>query len=65
MNYPYPRFFLDVELAKRRLAQVLATGRGVPDDDLSLPSKSWSFRLHRKPLYERGDHRTFFAHYDM
>ncbi|HYY28690.1 MAG TPA: hypothetical protein VE860_12125 [Chthoniobacterales bacterium] len=24
MNYPYSRFFLDMELAKRQLAQVLA-----------------------------------------
>ncbi|HEY1476785.1 MAG TPA: hypothetical protein VGF37_03805 [Chthoniobacterales bacterium] len=38
MNYPYPTFFLDVQLAKRRLAQVLATGRGVPGDDLFPPS---------------------------
>ena len=34
MNYPYPTFFLDVQLAKKRLAQVLATGRGAPGDDL-------------------------------
>src|SRR6266436_1714555 len=27
MNYPYPRFFLDVELAKKRLSQVWAPGR--------------------------------------
>jgi hypothetical protein len=38
MNYPYPTFFLDVQLAKRRLAQVLATGRAVPGDDLLPPS---------------------------
>jgi hypothetical protein len=38
MNYPYPTFFLDVQLAKRRLAEVLATGRGVPGHDLFSPS---------------------------
>jgi hypothetical protein len=38
MNYPYPTFFLDVQLAKRRLAQVLATGRGLPGDDLFPPN---------------------------
>jgi hypothetical protein len=26
MNYPYSSFFFDIELAKRRLAQVLAEG---------------------------------------
>jgi hypothetical protein len=34
MNYPYPSFFLDVQLAKKRLAKALATGPGVPGDDL-------------------------------
>jgi hypothetical protein len=39
MNYPYSTFFLDVQVAKRRLARVLETGRGVPGDDLFSPSK--------------------------
>jgi hypothetical protein len=38
MNYPYPSFFLDVQLAKRRLAQALATGPGASGDDLFLGS---------------------------
>jgi hypothetical protein len=37
MNYPYSTFFLDIQLAKRRLEQILATGPDV-DDDLSPPS---------------------------
>ena len=38
MNYPYPTFLLDLQLAKRRLEQILATGPGMPgDDDLSPP----------------------------
>jgi hypothetical protein len=34
MNYPYPSFFLDVQLAEKRLANALATGSGVSGDDL-------------------------------
>jgi hypothetical protein len=50
MNYPYPRFFLDVELAKRRLAQILTTGPGVPGDDLSPPrNKSVPAAAEREP----------------
>ena len=37
MNYPYPRFFLDVQLAKRRLAQVLAPEQEVPRDSIASP----------------------------
>jgi hypothetical protein len=45
MNYPYPSFFLDVQLAKRRLAQILATGGGVPGNDLFPPSSIISQEL--------------------
>jgi hypothetical protein len=44
MNYPYPSFFLDIQLAKRRLAQVLATG-SVPGNDLFPPSSIISQEL--------------------
>jgi len=32
---------------------------------LAKGAKNWSFRLYRKPLYERRDRRTFFAHYGI
>jgi hypothetical protein len=38
MNYPYPIFYLDVQLAKKRLAQVFEPERDVPADNLSAPS---------------------------
>jgi hypothetical protein len=35
MNYPYSSFFLDIELAKRQLAQVLAEGPSAASGDTS------------------------------
>ncbi len=40
MNYPYPTCFLDLQLAKKRLAQVFETGRDVPGGSLSPPIKT-------------------------
>jgi hypothetical protein len=38
MNYPYPRFFLDIQLAKKRFAQVWTPEREVPRDSERPPT---------------------------
>jgi len=56
MNYPYPRFFLDVELAKKRLSQVWAPAREAAHDSVPPPAaRSAPARNEQRkpPTYQR------------
>jgi len=56
MNYPYPRFFLDVELAKKRLSQVWAPEREAARDSVPPPAaRSAPVRNEQRkpPRYQR------------
>jgi hypothetical protein len=61
MNYPYPRFFLDVELAKRGLVQVLATRPGIPGDELAPPSNK-DMRENGKVRKKKGTPASALVH---